>query len=94
LVGSLPNAEPADAVRRYLERLDLVIERSPLDAADRIMARQEDRQGLGLSRRPAEPQSLSSLASRDEPRAAQALKQSGLVRVAERLKPVARGRLP
>jgi hypothetical protein len=46
-------------VRQYLEHLDLVIECSPLDAADRIMARQEDRQGLGLSRRPAIPLGLS-----------------------------------
>ena len=37
-------------VRRYLEHLDLVIEHSPLDAKDRLMAHQEDRQGLGLSR--------------------------------------------
>jgi uncharacterized membrane protein len=72
LMDSLPNAGRADAVRQYLERLDLGIERSPLDAADRITARQEDRQGLGLARRPAEPKGLASLASRDEPRAAQA----------------------
>jgi uncharacterized membrane protein len=51
LAESLPSAERAQAVRRYLELLDLVIERSTLDAEDRVMARQEDRQGLGLSRR-------------------------------------------
>jgi|SRR5262245_31704975 len=54
LAASAPNAERAGVVRRYLEHLDLVIERSPLDSLDRLMARQEDRQGLGLSRGRAE----------------------------------------
>jgi hypothetical protein len=36
-----------------LEHLDLVIEHSTLDAKDRLMAHQEDRQGLGLTRGPA-----------------------------------------
>jgi uncharacterized membrane protein len=40
-----------EAVRRYLKHLDLVIARSALDPEDRAMARQEDRQGLGLSHR-------------------------------------------
>jgi uncharacterized membrane protein len=53
LMESLADSEHADAVRRYLQHLDLVIERSPLDTEDRIVARQEDRQGLGLSRRRA-----------------------------------------
>jgi uncharacterized membrane protein len=44
-------AERAEAVQRYLAHLDLVIERSPLDSEDKAMALQEDRQGLGLSRR-------------------------------------------
>ncbi len=51
LIDTLPDAARADAVRRYLEHLDRVIERSPLDAEDRVVARQEDRQGLGLSLR-------------------------------------------
>ena len=51
LIDSLPDTARADAVRRYLEHLDRVIERSPLDAEDRVVARQEDRQGLGLSLR-------------------------------------------
>jgi uncharacterized membrane protein len=51
LIESLSDDERAGTVRRYLEHLDLVIERSLLDPEDRIMARQEDRQGLGLSRR-------------------------------------------
>jgi uncharacterized membrane protein len=45
----------ADAVQRYIRHLDLVIQSSTLDSQDRIMARQEDRQGLGLSRKPALP---------------------------------------
>lgn len=47
----------AASVQRYLRQLDLVIDRSPFDAEDRIVASQEDRQGLGLSRRrpPAKP---------------------------------------
>jgi hypothetical protein len=41
-------------VQRYLHHLSLVVEHSVLDAEDRVMALQEDRQGLGLSRRRAE----------------------------------------
>jgi uncharacterized membrane protein len=55
LATSLTSVERADAVRRYLKHLDLVIERSPLDDEDRLKARQEDRQGLGLTRKRAEP---------------------------------------
>jgi uncharacterized membrane protein len=44
----------AEAVRRSLAHLDLAIERSPLDPADKAMALQEDRQGLGLSGRRSE----------------------------------------
>ena len=55
LAASLTRPARADAVRRYLTHLDLVIERSPLDDQDRITARQEDRQGLGLTRKRAEP---------------------------------------
>jgi len=46
----LAGTERADVVRHYLEQLDLDIDHSPLDAEDRLRARQEDRQGLGLSR--------------------------------------------
>jgi uncharacterized membrane protein len=42
-------ATHAEAVRRYLTHLDLVIEHSPLDSEDKAMAMLEDRQGLGLS---------------------------------------------
>ncbi len=54
LVG-LANSVTADtrigAVQRYLKQLDLAVDRSTLTADDQETARQEDRQGLGLSRR-------------------------------------------
>jgi uncharacterized membrane protein len=43
----------AETVERYIRHLDLFIEHSTLDVEDRAMARQEDRQGLGLSRKRA-----------------------------------------
>jgi uncharacterized membrane protein len=58
----------ASAVERYLRHLDLVIERSPLDAEDRVVASQEDRQGLGISRRQAEPRRPTGFT---QPRAAE-----------------------
>jgi uncharacterized membrane protein len=51
LAGATTIAARAEAVRRYLKHLDLVIERSPLDSEDKVTALQEDPQGLGLSRR-------------------------------------------
>jgi uncharacterized membrane protein len=54
LLESVSAEDRAAAVRRYLEHLDLSIEHSTLDTRDRVAARQEDRQGLGLSHRPAE----------------------------------------
>ncbi len=51
LAESLPSEERAQAARRYLEHLDHLIEASPFDLEDQRMARQEDRQGIGLSRR-------------------------------------------
>jgi len=53
-VDSLPSQERVEAVRRYLGRLDRVIEASPLDVEDKRMAREEDPQGIGLSRRRVE----------------------------------------
>ena len=55
LVGldALPSPDRVEAMRRYLKHLDLMIEQSPFDAEDRVAARQEDRQGLGLTRRRA-----------------------------------------
>ena len=58
LADSLPSQERAEAVRRYLEHLDHSIEASPFDVEDRRMARQEDRQGIGLSRRSIDLPSL------------------------------------
>ena len=60
LASAQKDAARAEAVRRYLKHLDLVIERSPLDDEDRVAARQEDRQGLGLTRRRAEPRGAVS----------------------------------
>ena len=50
LTESLPTGDRAVAVRRYLEHLDRSIETSPFDIEDQRTARQEDRQGIGLSR--------------------------------------------
>jgi uncharacterized membrane protein len=41
----------AEATQRYLKQLDLAIAHSAFDSEDRIKAMQEDRQGLGLSKR-------------------------------------------
>jgi uncharacterized membrane protein len=49
LADATPIPERAQAVRRYLEHLDLVVERSSLDPDDKAAALQEDRQGLGLT---------------------------------------------
>jgi uncharacterized membrane protein len=51
LTDSLPTGDRTAAVRRYLEHLDRSIEASPFDDEDQRTARQEDRQGIGLSRR-------------------------------------------
>lgn len=46
---SMLTPDRADAVQRYLKHLDLAIERSTFDRQDRATAREQDRQGLGLS---------------------------------------------
>ena len=46
LAESTTIAARAEAVRRYLKHLDLVIERSSLDSEDKVKALQEDPQGL------------------------------------------------
>jgi uncharacterized membrane protein len=51
VAGALPSADRAEAIQRYLKHLDVAIERSPFDAEDQATARQEDRQGLGLTRK-------------------------------------------
>jgi uncharacterized membrane protein len=48
-----------EAVRAYLKQLDVALDRSHLTADDRESARQEDRQGLGLSHRHIETERLS-----------------------------------
>jgi uncharacterized membrane protein len=55
-------ADPAraEAVRSYLKHLDLSIESAPFSAEDRIKALQEDRQGLGLTRKRTETTAPSS----------------------------------
>lgn len=45
------NAERRNAVLRYIEHLNFGVDRSDFDAQDRASALEEDRQGLGLSRR-------------------------------------------
>jgi uncharacterized membrane protein len=56
LMDSVTEAERQAVVQRYLQHLNLVVEHSMLDAEDQVMALQEDRQGLGLSRRRTEPE--------------------------------------
>ena len=55
LADSVTEAERKAVVQRYLDHLNLTVEQSLLDVEDRVMALQEDRQGLGLSRRRAAP---------------------------------------
>jgi hypothetical protein len=50
LADSVVSDTRIGAVQRYLKQLDLTVDRSYLGADDRETARQEDRQGLGLSR--------------------------------------------
>jgi len=54
LADSVTEAERKDLVQRYLNRLNLAVEHSVFDAEDRVMALEEDRQGLGQSRRRTE----------------------------------------
>ena len=51
LAESLPSEDRAQAARRYLAHLDRVIGTSSFDVEDRRTALEEDRQGIGLSRR-------------------------------------------
>jgi uncharacterized membrane protein len=50
VADSISEQSRIDAVEAYVHHLDLVISRSPLDAEDRAVASQQDRQGLGVSR--------------------------------------------
>ena len=56
MMDSVADGERKAVVRRYLHHLNVAVEHSALDAEDQVMALQEDRQGLGLSRRRAEPE--------------------------------------
>jgi uncharacterized membrane protein len=56
---SLKDPAQVDATRQYLKHLDAAIDRSSFDPEDRVAARQEDRQGLGLSRFHTEAKALS-----------------------------------
>jgi uncharacterized membrane protein len=51
LADSMTDDTRIGAVQRYLKQLDLTVDHSILTADDQETARQEDRQGLGLSRR-------------------------------------------
>ncbi len=51
LADSVKDAARIEVVVRYLKQLDLTVDNSIINADDRETARQEDRQGLGLSRR-------------------------------------------
>jgi uncharacterized membrane protein len=51
LADTIAGEDRRSAVRQYLHHLDLGIERSGFDIQDRETALEEDRQGLGLSRR-------------------------------------------
>lgn len=52
LSESVATRERRDAVLDYLDHLNLAVGRSSFDDQDQVVALQEDRQGLGLSRRP------------------------------------------
>ncbi len=63
LMESITVPARTEALRRYVKHLDLTIDRSPFDAEDQTMARNEDRQGLGLSRN--RPQGQTSMPLRE-----------------------------
>jgi uncharacterized membrane protein len=54
LMESITVPARAEALRHYIKHLDLAVDRSAFDAQDQTMARYEDRQGLGLSRKRAQ----------------------------------------
>jgi uncharacterized membrane protein len=59
LADSVTAETRIEAMRRYLKQLDVAVDRSHLTADDQETARQEDRQGLGLSRRHVQTKRLS-----------------------------------
>jgi uncharacterized membrane protein len=56
---SISDESRVAAVARYITQLNLGISRSPLDTEDRAVASQQDRQGLGISRRPSAIKSVA-----------------------------------
>jgi uncharacterized membrane protein len=50
VAASISDDSRIASIDRYIQHLDLVISRSPLDAEDRAVASQQDRQGLGVTR--------------------------------------------
>jgi uncharacterized membrane protein len=57
--SSLNQNDRIVAVQRYIKQIEARIKRSDFDAQDRAVASQEDRQGLGLSRRSPEPRPIA-----------------------------------
>jgi uncharacterized membrane protein len=55
IADSLTDEGRREIVRQHLRHLDEVVGHSAHDVEDRVVALQEDRQGLGLSRKPARP---------------------------------------
>jgi uncharacterized membrane protein len=51
IAHSVASEERQQTIQKYLQHLDATIDRSTLDQQDRTLARQEDRQGIGLSRK-------------------------------------------
>jgi uncharacterized membrane protein len=50
VAASISDDSRIASIDRYIQHLDLVISRSPLDAEDQAVASQQDRQGLGVTR--------------------------------------------
>jgi hypothetical protein len=50
IIGIAHGRRPGGCLRSYPKHLDLSIAQSPLDAQDQAVARETDRQGLGLTR--------------------------------------------
>jgi len=60
------NAERREAVLRYIEHLNLGLDRTNFDAQDKASALEEDRQGLGLSRKRAPGKPAAAVPQRIE----------------------------
>jgi uncharacterized membrane protein len=55
IADSLTDEGRREIVRQHLRHLDEIVGHSSHDVDDQVVALQEDRQGLGLSRKPARP---------------------------------------